>query len=169
MRTAEIQRRQGRCQEAMRNLQRATDRDPRDLDRLYQTGVSYGGARRYAEQKSTLDRMLTVEPNNVAAKAERAFVEVDWKADTGPLHQLIDEIRATNPAAMPKIASRSLLCALAERDVAAAKDALLAAGEFPIQNNAVNFTRPFAEGVIARMANDEHNAQLAFTAARAEQ
>src|SRR5213075_311284 len=74
-----------------------------------------------------------------------------------------------NPAAMPKIASRSLLCALAERDVAAAKDALLAAGEFPIQNNAVNFTRPFAEGVIARMTNDEHNAQLAFTAARAQQ
>ena len=37
-------------------------------------------------------------------KAERALVELNWKADTRPLHQLIDEIRATNPAAMPKIA-----------------------------------------------------------------
>ena len=167
--TAYIQRRQGRWQEAMRNLERAIDLDPRDLDRLYQTGVSYGGARRYAEQKSKLDRMLTVEPNNVAAKAERAFVEVDWKADTGPLHQLIDEIRATNPAAMPKIASRSLLCALAERDVAAAKDALVAAGEQPLGSGAVNFGRPFVEGVIARMTNEEHKAQLAFTAARVKQ
>ena len=62
--------------------------------------------RRYAEQKSKFDRILTIEPNDLEAKAERAFVEVDWKADTGPLHQLIDEIRATNPAAMPKIADR---------------------------------------------------------------
>jgi serine/threonine protein kinase/tetratricopeptide (TPR) repeat protein len=167
--TAYIQRRQGRWEEAIRNLERAIELDPRDLDRLYQTGVSYGGARRYAEQKSKLDRMLTIAPNDVAIKAERAFVEVDWNADTGPLHQLVDEIRTTNPAAMPKIGGRWLLCALAERDVAAAKDALLAAGEEPLGTGAVRFTRPFAEGVIARMTNDEHNAQLAFTAARAEQ
>src|SRR5205807_9258909 len=103
------------------------------------------------------------------AKAARAFVEVDWKADTGPLHQMIDEIRTTNPAAMPKIGGLWLLCALAERDIAAAKDALLTSGETPLVQDAVNFTRPFAEGVIARMTNDEHKAQLAFTAARAEQ
>jgi tetratricopeptide (TPR) repeat protein len=125
---------------------------------------------RYAERKSTLDRMLTIEPGNLEVKAERAFVEVDWKADTGPAHQAIDQIRATNPAAMPQwIAYRWLLCALADRDVAAAKDALLASGEIPLGDEAVNFTRHFAEGIIARMTDDEHNAQLAFTAARAEQ
>jgi TolB-like protein/cytochrome c-type biogenesis protein CcmH/NrfG/predicted Ser/Thr protein kinase len=167
--TGYIQRRQGRWEEALRNLERANELDPRNLDRLFQTGGSYGGARRYAEQKSKLDRMLTIAPNDVAIKAWRAFVEVDWKADTGPLHQLVDEIRTTNPAAMPKIGGRWLLCALAERDFAAAKDALLAAGEEPLEGSAVRFTRPFVEGVIARMTNDEHNAQLAFTAARAEQ
>jgi tetratricopeptide (TPR) repeat protein len=46
---------------------------------------------------------------------------------------------------------------------------LLASGEFPLQKDAVSFTRPFVEGVIARMTNDEHKAQLAFAAARAEQ
>jgi serine/threonine protein kinase/tetratricopeptide (TPR) repeat protein len=167
--TGYIQRRQGRWEEAIRNLERAIELDPRDLDRLYQTGVSYGGARRYVEQKSKLDRMLTIAPNDVAIKAEHAFVEVDWKADTGPLHQLVDEIRTTNPTAMPEIGGRWLLCALAERDFAAAKDALLAAGEEPLEASAVRFTRPFAEGVIARMTNDEPKAQLAFTAARAEQ
>jgi len=167
--TGYIQRRQGRWEEAMRSLERAVELDPRNLKRLDQTGDSYGMVRRYAEQKSTLDRILAIEPNNVGVKAVRAFVEVDWKADTGPLHQLVDEIRTTNPAAMPKIAFRWLPCALAERDVAAAKDALLASDEFPLGINAVNFTRPFAEGVIARMTNDEHKAQLAFTAARTEQ
>jgi serine/threonine-protein kinase len=70
---------------------------------------------------------------------------------------------------MPKIGGQWLLCALAERDVAAAKDALLAAGEQPLRASTVRFTRPLVEGVIARMTNDEHNAQLAFTAARAQQ
>jgi len=163
-----IQRRQGRWEESTRNFERAIELDPRDLRILYQTGLSYGGVRRYAEQKSKLDRALTVAPNDVILKVERAFVEVDWKADTGPLHQLIDEIRATNPAAMPQVADRWLLCALAERDVTAAKDALVASGD-PLGTENVHFPRPFVEGVIARMTNDEHKAQLAFTTARAEQ
>ena len=167
--TGYIQRRQGRLEESMRNFERAIELDPRSLNTLGNIADSYGMARRYAEQKSTLDRMLTIAPNDLEAKAARAFVEVDWKADTGPSHQVINEIRTTNPAAMPQLAGLSLLCALAERDVAAAKDALLASGEFPLGRQAVNFTRPFVEGVIARMTNDEHNAQLAFTAARAKQ
>src|SRR5207248_6403688 len=78
-------------------------------------------------------------------------------------------IRATNPAAMRQIAPSWLDCALAERDVAAAREALLASDESSFGIDAVRFPRPFVEGVIARMAKDEHKAQLAFTAARAEQ
>src|SRR5881392_1089822 len=166
-----VLRRQGHWEESTRSLERAFELDPRNVNTLYQIVLSYGGFRRYAEQKSTLDRILTIEPDNLGAKAERAFVDVNWKADTGPLHQLIDEIRATNPAAMPKIADSNarLVCALAERDVAAAQEALIASDEIPLGSDPVHFTRPFVEGVIARMTNDEHKAQLAFTAARAEQ
>jgi serine/threonine-protein kinase len=42
-------------------------------------------------------------------------------------------------------------------------------GEGEIALGQVRFNRAFVEGVIARMTNDEHKAQLAFTAARAEQ
>ena len=124
--TGYIQRRQGRWEESTRNLERALELDPRNVNTLDQLGDSYGALRRYAEQKSNFDRILAIEPNNLRMKAWRAFVEVDWKADTGPLRQLIDEIRATNPAAMPQIAAWWLNCALAERDVAAAREALLA-------------------------------------------
>jgi serine/threonine protein kinase/Tfp pilus assembly protein PilF len=165
-----IQRRQGRWEESMRNFERTIELDPRNLITLRNIGDSYGLIRRYAEQKSKLDRMLTIEPNNLAVKAKRALVEVDWKADTGPSHQVINEIRATNPAAMPQVADFWLGCALAERDVAAAKDAVIAAGANPpFGDDPVHFTRPFAEGVIARMTHDEPKAQLAFTAARVEQ
>ena len=166
---ASIQGCQGRWEESIRNFERAVELDPRNVSTLFQSGLSYAIVRRYAEQKSKLDRILTIDPNNLQIKADRAFVEVDWKADTGSLRQLIDEIRATNPAAMPKIADKWLLCELAERDIAAAKDVLKAAGEITLGHNNVYFPGPFAEGVIARMTNDEHKAQLAFTAARAEQ
>jgi len=167
--TGFIQRRQGHWEESTRNLERALELDPRNRNILENLGDSYGGLRRYAAQKSNFDRILAIEPNDLTAKAERAFVEVNWKADTGPLHQLIDDIRATNPAAMPQIARWWLECALVERDVAAAREALLASDEDPLGVDAVHFPRPFVEGVIARMTNDEQKSQLAFAVAHAEQ
>jgi TolB-like protein/Flp pilus assembly protein TadD len=167
--TGFIQRRQGRWEESIRSFERAIELDPRNVNTLDNIGDSYAALRRYAEQKSKLDRILAIEPNDVPAKVGRALVELNWKADTRPLHQLIDEIRATNPAAMPQIAPWWLDCALAERDVAAAREALLASDEGRLGVDAVHFPRPFVEGVIARMANDEHKAQLAFAAAHAEQ
>jgi serine/threonine-protein kinase len=87
------------------------------------------------------------------------------------LHQAIDSIRATNPAAgTSAIAHDWLFCALAERDGAAATQALSALNENEISlGDKVPFNRRFVEGLIARMRNDERNAQLAFAAARAEQ
>src|SRR5438477_6837350 len=167
--TGFIQRRQGRWEESIRSFERALELDPRNVNTLDNIADSYAALRRYAEQKSTLDRMLAIEPNDVEAKAWRASVELNWKADTRPFHQLIDEIRAANPAAIPKIVPFWLTCALAERDPAAAKDALLASDEISLGTDAVLFTRPFVEGVIARMTNDEQHAQLAFNAARTEQ
>jgi hypothetical protein len=83
---------------------------------------------------------------------------------------MIDSIRVTNPAAVASIANWWLICALAERDAAAAKDALLAASENPINlGNDLFSNHSFLEGVIARMAKDDGKARSAFTAARAEQ
>jgi serine/threonine-protein kinase len=86
------------------------------------------------------------------------------------LHQTIDSIRATNPAAVPSIVVSWFLCALAERDPAAAKEALEAYGEEPINlGHDVFFNRLFAEGLISRMTKDESKARSAFIPARAEQ
>ena len=166
-----IERRQGRWEDAIRNLERAADLDPRNVFILEQLALSYQLLRHYAEAESLLDRILSSEPNNLEIQAARAFVELDWKADTRPLHQLIAKIRLTNPGAMQSIANYWLFCALAERDASGAKEALISSGENPITlaNENVVFNRPFVEGVIARMANDDASARSAFTAARLEQ
>src|SRR5438034_896465 len=119
-----IERRQGRWEESTRNLERAIDLDPRDFFTLQQTAISYGVLRRYDEEKSVLDRALSIAPDDVDTKVARTAVEFHWKADTRSLHQTIDSIRVRNPSALPNIANDRLSCALAERDVAAAKDAL---------------------------------------------
>jgi serine/threonine protein kinase/tetratricopeptide (TPR) repeat protein len=166
-----IQRRQGRWEEAIRNLERAADLDPHNVFTLEQLALSYQLLRRYAKTESSLDRILSIEPNNLEIKAARAFVQLDWKAETRPLHQLIDEVRATNSGATQSIANYWLFCALAERNAAGAKDALIASGENPITlaNENVVFSRSFVEGLIARLTNDDAKARSAFTAARLEQ
>jgi serine/threonine protein kinase/tetratricopeptide (TPR) repeat protein len=164
-----IERRQARWDESTRDLERAIDLDPRNIYTLQQIAISYGYLRRYADEKSVLDRALAIAPKDVDTKVARAYVEFHGKANTRPLHQLIDSIRATNPAEMASITDAWLSCALAERDAAAAKNALIASGETLLIDSAVLFNRSFVEGVIARMANDEEKARSAFIAARAEQ
>jgi Predicted integral membrane protein len=165
-----IQRRQGRWRESTRNLERAIELDPLNIFKLHQLAISYGCLRRYTEVKSILDRVSTIAPNDVIARTVRATAEMHARADTRPLHQIIDSIRATNPAAIPKITDYWLQCSLAERDAASARDALIASGKNPVSPNInVRFSRPVMEAVIARMSHDEAKAEAAFTAARSEQ
>ncbi|MGC2351874.1 MAG: protein kinase, partial [Candidatus Udaeobacter sp.] len=167
-----IQRRQGHWQESTRNLERAADLDPRDLGTLEPLSSDYARFRRYAEAKTLLARAVAVaEPDNISMKLALPEWELDVNADTRPLRQAIDSIRATNPAAgTSAIAHDWLFCALAERDGAAATQALSALNENEISlGDKVSFNRHFVEGLIARMTNDERRAQLAFVAARAEQ
>jgi serine/threonine protein kinase/tetratricopeptide (TPR) repeat protein len=169
--TGYIQRRQGHWEESTRNFERAVELDPRDIDTL-QLGVAanYWHCRRYAESKPWLARVLAFEPNDARTKVFLAYVDFAWNADTRPLHQTIDSIRATNPAALvPDIAQWWLYCALAERDGTAAKDALIASGDAVFFTHNVPLNRPFVQGVIARMIKDNEKARSAFSAARAEQ
>ncbi|HEY7000722.1 MAG TPA: protein kinase [Candidatus Udaeobacter sp.] len=164
-----IERRRGKQQEALQSLERAVDLDPRNFFTLQQIAASYDLLQRYADEASMLERALAIKPGDLDTKIARALMEVDWKADTRPLHGLIDEIRATNPADLENVADAWLVCALAERDATAAKAALNASGENPLSDDVIQFNRPFAEGVVARMTNDPDKARLAFTAARAAQ
>ena len=168
--TGAIQRRQEHWEESTQNLERAFDLNPRDSELMNHVGANYYWLRQYAKERSALNRLLAVEPSNIQAKVDLAYVDYAEKADIRPLHQLIDSIRATNPSALPYWPNYWLGCALVERNVAAAENGLVAIGENPINfGDSVDFNRPFIEGILARMANDGAGAQVAFSAARAEQ
>jgi serine/threonine protein kinase/Tfp pilus assembly protein PilF len=164
-----IERRQGRWDDSTRDLERAIELDPRNFVLLQQIAHNYKALRRYADQAAILDRALAVEPNHTYTKVTRAYVDLDWKADTRPAHQVIDELRAKDPGALRTIADYWLDCALNERDAAAAADALAALGERSVGSEAMKYSPSFMEGLVGRMTKDDAKARAAFTAARAEQ
>ena len=165
----ERRRPDGDQEEALRNLERAIDLDPRNFLVLQQTALSYYFLRRYADEAAVLDRMLAISPDDAETKVTRAFVELYWKADTRPLHQLMNEIRAKGHGAIQSVAAGWLECALAERDPAAAADALAALGENTLGNTIPRYSPRFVQGLVARMTKNDAKAVGAFTAARAEQ
>ena len=167
-----IQRRQGHWEDSRRNLERVAELDPRDILTLMNLSSDYARFRRYAEAKNWLTRAVAVaEPDDVLMKLALPEWELDVNANTRPLHEAIDSLRATNPAAVRSATAENwLFCALAERDGAAATQALSALGDKEIRIvDQVQFNRAFVEGLIARMTNDEQKAQSAFTAAHADQ
>ncbi|HEX4638337.1 MAG TPA: hypothetical protein VH170_02510, partial [Chthoniobacterales bacterium] len=168
--TGYILRRRGQQEEGVRNLERSVELDPRNPDTLQQLALSYQFLRRYPEEAAVLDRVLTIVPNDVGTRTNRALVDFNWKAETRPLHETIDSILRNNPSAISDAADAWFDCALAERDPTTAERALVALGDNPCWTDGpINLSRSFGEGLLARMMKDDGKAHAAFTKARLEQ
>ena len=164
-----IKRRRGQQEEALRDLQRAIELDPRNFFTLQQISFSYLNLRRYPEALAVLDRAVAAKPDDVDTRTARALLDLDWKGDSQPLHRTLDEIRSKNPDALKTVADSAFLCALAERDAAAAEAALVELGDNSFGNDAILLQADFGHGLIARMTKDDAKARNAFTQARVAQ
>jgi serine/threonine protein kinase len=168
--TGYILRREGKHEEELRALEQAVAIDPRNPFTLMQLSFGYSYLRRYPEEKASLQRVLEITPDDVGAACYLAFVDLAWRADTVPLHRFIERIQTERPGVLADVADTWLDCALAERDWAAAEQALTALGNSPFWgDNGTIFSRQLGEGVLARAMHDEARARKAFTAARQEQ
>ena len=168
--TGYILRRRGQQEEGLHNMERAIELDPRNFFILQQIAFTYSNLGRFAEANAALDRALVIVPDNTDLRAIRAQNELCWKADTRPLHETIDSILAQGPDAIAPSADAWFFCAMVERDPAAAERALVALGDnICWGESAINLSRKFGEGLLARMMKDEARARAAFGAARTEQ
>ena len=117
-----------------------------------------------------LDRALAIIPDDLAVSAQRALVDLLWKADPDPLHQMIERLRVERPDSINDVADNWLLSALVERDWLAAEQALVALGNNPFWgDDAIILKSHFGEGLLARAMRDDVRAGKAFAAARLEQ
>ena len=167
--TGYILRRHGKSEDGLQFIQRALELDPRNFYTLQQIALSYSYLRRYKEQIGVLDRAIVVKPDDIETRVARELVALDWKADTRPLHRIIEELRVQNPNALQRVADSWVLCAFAEHDTAGLENALRALGNNTWGDNATLFSVPLGEALLARMRGGEEKTRAAFMRAREEQ
>ena len=167
--TGYINRREGRWAESARDLEHALELDPSNVSILQQLALTYDALRAYPAEAGVLERILALTPDDFDARISRAQLEVFWRADTRPLHALIEARLKEDPAAAKKFAQTRLGLSFWERDFTAIEDALPALGDNTSGPNALQFSRAFYEGLLARMKGDAAAAHAAFTAARIAQ
>ncbi len=159
-----IDRRQGRWDNATRNLERALDLDPRNL--FIQVAFIYLWQHRYADEARTYDRALKIMPGHPVARILRAAVALDWRADIKPYQETLAALIAENPAVASEVDEPNY--SLCERtDMAAARTLANYPREGAVYNGAI-FPHAYWEGVVALWQHDSAKAQIAFSAARSE-
>jgi TolB-like protein len=165
--TGYMDRRQGLWNESARSLQRALGLDPRNFLILQQIALSYQEFRKFEAMAAALDRALALAPDDLDTRVTRAVVDLEWKADPRPLHDVVRKILARDPATAPDLADQWLYVALCERDPAAAGQALAVMRPSGTSVD-LNFPRSWCEAFAARARGDAAAAKAGFLAAHEE-
>src|SRR5213082_2863571 len=163
-----ITRRQGRWEESTINLKRALELDPRNVFFLQQLSLTYELQRRYRDLALVLDRTLKLVPSDPDTRVVRALIDLEERADPGPVHATIEAVVAEDPAAAKSTAERWFYVALCERDNFGVSRALALVPPEGISEGSIWWPRPFFEALAARARGDAAVARAAFTAARGE-
>jgi serine/threonine-protein kinase len=166
-----VDRRQGRWHDAVRNLEHAMELDPRNVNILEAAAVTYSYMRDYGQAKAIFDRIIALEPKNIAYRLWRARWIAFERADLRPVEGVLGKNFTDNPALLRTDGPWCFAMALWARDPVAADRALAAITEntFGVRMGSVVFTRAYATGLVARIKGDEDGARAAFSAARTEQ
>jgi tetratricopeptide (TPR) repeat protein len=163
---------QRRWADAIHNLERACELDPRNLPYLISLGSTYAFLHDYDEWARIMERIVAYNPDLRPGRIFRAHVELARRADTRPLRAEIEKILTNEPGSEkdPFVAAHRYALALYDRDWDTASNvaALLS------QKNSLAWSFPqlgrnFWEGVVARLKGDETFARAAFMRARAQQ
>ena len=167
-----MDRRQRHWADAIHNLERACDLDPRNLPYLIELGSAYLWLHDYDQHLKIMDRIIAYDPQRREGRIFRASVEVYRRADTGPWRAAIEKILTNEPGSEkdPFIAGQRCILALYDRDWDAAERAA------PLLSRKYSFTwglpqlgPDFWVGVVARLKGDESSARAAFVRAREQQ
>src|SRR5262245_23544548 len=167
-----IDRRQGRWDDAIRNLERAVELDPGNGDVLFGAGVTYLCARDYKRAREIGDRARALSTKNNFARLFPSWIEFHERADTRPWHVALEKLLVDDPTSARTLARGRFFVSFDERDPIASERAL-ATLDYPVMNargiGAVKFSPAFAQGLVARTKGDAAGAVAAFNAARAQQ
>jgi serine/threonine protein kinase/tetratricopeptide (TPR) repeat protein len=164
-----VERRQGHWEQAIRDLERAVNLDPRNGSPLGLLTTIYFGHRKYGQVNAITDRMQALELRPTWLLVSREWVGVEAEADMTPLRTVLNKIEAEGLSSAIAFSGGSLQLALRERDPAKIARALaIFPGGFIPAGYPYLFPKAWYEGLLAKLRQDAPAAQSAFTIARAE-
>lgn len=163
-----MDRRSGDWERSARQLLKALELDPRNLSLLQQLSITYEHMRRFPEMAKTLDRAISIAPDDVNNRLHRGLVDLEWRANTKLMHATIEQAMAKDPGIAPEIAENWLYLALCERDWNTAEQVLAGSHSDACRIENVLFPRAWCDGYLARARGDAAGARNAFLKARAE-
>jgi len=166
--TGYIDRREGKWDEALHNLQRAAELDPRNFKVLADLSVLYDLMRRYDDKEQLFDRAIAINPaQRDYWELLRAETELE-KGDLPKAHELFSQLRADYDPDGSATAARIGLF-LFEGNAEAAQAALNACKhDSLIDSTGSLLPRSYFAGLIARARSDSAQAVAAFNIARDE-
>jgi serine/threonine protein kinase/TolB-like protein/Flp pilus assembly protein TadD len=169
--TGLIDRRQGRWPDAVRNFERASELDPRNITPLTFLSATYCFLRAYPQARQTMDRLLVIKPNDIGTKICRAGLAAAERADSRLLRAEIEKILQQDPmqAENDVVRGQRFFLALSDRDFVTAGLVAQALPEKNSFNDDFGYSRQFWIGLAARLKGDGEAARAAFVTARAEQ
>jgi TolB-like protein len=163
---------QRRWADAIHNLERACELDPRNLPYLISLGGTYLWLHDYDQHTRIMDRIVAYNPDLRPGRIFRASVEAYRQADTGPMRAAIETILTNEPGSEkdPFVAGQRYTLALYDRDW----DAAGRAAPVLSQRNSLGWDFPhlgrdFWVGILARLKGDETSARAPSMSARAQQ
>jgi tetratricopeptide (TPR) repeat protein len=167
-----MDRSQRRWADAIHNLERACELDPRNFPYLGNLGSTYLWLHDYGHHAQVMDRIIALQPGRRPARIWRAHVEHARRADTGPLHAVIEKILTNEPGSEkdPFVAQWRFNLALFDRDLDTASSLAVGLSQ---KNSAgwgpLELGRDFWVGVVAHLKGDETSARAAIMSTRTQQ
>jgi TolB-like protein/class 3 adenylate cyclase/Tfp pilus assembly protein PilF len=166
--TGWIDRRQGRWEDAVKNLEKAAELDPRNSIVLNDLAVLYDVLRRYDDEESVFDRAIAANPSSATYfQLEHAGIELQ-KGNIKTARNLLNSLPAGYDPAGATTSTRINL-ALYERDAASAAKIVAASNlEELVGSTGSLLPRSWFQALIARAQGDAQKARDAFVIARSK-
>jgi serine/threonine-protein kinase len=164
-----MDRRQGLWPQAVHNLERASELDPRNENSLTALLTTYEMLHNYDGMRKALDRLRALKPNDIGPRLRLVGIELDERADIQTWRAEIQKIIAEDPTNTERLKTERFYLAMLERDFDAASRIAAELPEKKSFDDGYELGRSFWVGLAARLKGDMAPAQAAFITARRDQ
>jgi serine/threonine-protein kinase len=165
-----VLRRQGKWNESVEKLSKATELDPKNANRLFNFGFSCVLAARYAAAEDAYARTLTLNSHWAEVHSERSWLQLLWHGDADKAQAILEE--ASRVAGLTDDAGYfteiQFRIALARRDYQGELRRLQAEARDALDHQDRYWPIPLLIGQVHRLAGQHDLAVRSFAAARLE-